>query len=141
MDVRLVNYGLIRNPRTLKASECLRRLYQGIQESLQEYQPDHVAIEGIFYCRNIRTAISLGQARGVVIAACGDCPVHEYSPRSVKQAVTGSGRAHKQQVGHMMMNLLKMKSTPPEDAADALAIAYAHAAMIARPGVNSPTVL
>lgn len=135
-NITAVDFGLIKNARTLKGSECLQRLYTGILEFIETYQPDQIAIEGIFFCRNVRTAIILGQARGAVITACGTVPVYEYSPRSVKQAVTGSGRAHKQQVGHMMTNLLNLRTIPPEDAADALAIAYAHASSVARPELH-----
>lgn len=136
--MRALNFGLIRNSVRLRHAECLTRIYGGVQEFLEEFQPDSVAIEGIFYCKNIRTAIALGQARGAVISACGERPVYEYAPRLVKQAVTGSGRAHKQQVVHMVVSLLGLSEEPAEDAADALAIAITHATAIRRPEVNRP---
>ena len=86
-------------------------------------------MEGVFHCKNVKTAIILGQARGAVLAACAGkgLPVYESSPRSVKRSVVGVGSAHKDQVGMMIRSLLGLEDAPPEDSADALAIAISHA--------------
>lgn len=123
-----VNYGTIRNPQSRPHSACLDFLYQGVLELVEKEKPDCAAVEGIFFCKNVRTAVILGQARGAVLAACAHCglQVYEYSPRLVKQAVVGSGAAHKSQVGKMIMALLGLPAVPSPDAADALAIAVCH---------------
>jgi crossover junction endodeoxyribonuclease RuvC len=93
------------------------------------YAPDAAAVEGIFYCRNVKTAVLLGEARGVVVSVCARAglPVFEYSPRRVKQALVGRGEAAKEQVASMVVRLLGLKEIPQEDSADALAIAICHA--------------
>ncbi len=123
-----VTCGTIRNATTLPHSECLRRIDGAIGELIEEHRPDAVAIEGIFYAKNARTAMILGQARGVVIAVASRAgiPVYEYAPRDVKSAISGSGTASKDQVGRMIAAMLKLKQAPQEDAADALAIALCH---------------
>jgi len=115
-------------PAKYSLSECLKRLNQGIVEIIKRGQPETAAIEGIFFCKNVKTAVTLGEARGVVIAACAGCglPVYEYSPRRVKQAVAGFGTAGKEQVRMMVMSLLGLREEPQEDAGDALAIAICH---------------
>jgi crossover junction endodeoxyribonuclease RuvC len=120
--------GLIKTPARQPVSECLRRLDEGIRTLIADNQPDVCAIEGIFYCKNVRTAVTLGQARGVVIAACASAgvPVYEYPPRRVKQAVVGAGGAHKSQVAIMVGRLLNLPTLPTEDETDALAIALCH---------------
>ena len=135
--MKALDFGLIKNPASMRHSECLRRIHGGVAEFISNYEPDAIAIEGIFFCKNVRTALTLGQARGAVMTACGELPVYEYAPRRVKQAVTGSGRAHKQQVSHMVVSLLNLDSIPPEDAADALAIAMTHAGAVQRPELSS----
>ena len=104
------------------------RLFEGIGDVIARTKPDEVAIEGIFFAKNVKTAVILGEARGAVIAACGRAglPVYEHAPRSVKQALVGFGGAHKGQVGRMVMALLNLKEAPPADAADALGIAICH---------------
>lgn len=121
-------HGCIRTPRSRPHSECLRRLQTELAEILRRHQPDAAAIEGIFYCKNARTALVLGEARGVAIAACAaaDVPVFEYPPRRVKQAVVGFGGAGKEQVRKMVMSILGLAEEPQEDAGDALAIAICH---------------
>lgn len=97
-------------------------------------KPDAVALEGGFFCKNVKTAVILGEARGVVIAACAGAgvPVYEYSPRRVKQAVVGFGNAGKEQVQKMVMAILRLDEKPHEDAADALAIALCHLHTVGR---------
>ena len=123
-----VEFGVIKIPSKSLHSECLKRLSIGITDSIQRTTPSAVAIEGAFFCENARTAMILGEARGVVIAACAinGVPVYEYAPRRVKQAVVGSGAASKEQVRRMVMTLLAIKEEMPEDASDALAIAICH---------------
>lgn len=123
-----VYYGVIRNPPSCRPSACLERLRAGLEEVLGSLRPDEAAVEGIFFCRNVRTAVQLGEARGIVLAACARAgvPVYEYSPRRVKQALVGVGSAHKEQVARMVVSLLGLREVPPEDAADALALAICH---------------
>ncbi len=120
---------MIRNPATRPKAESLAHLHAAMTELLQRCRPTSVAIEGIFYCRNARTAMVLGEARDVVLLACAQAgvPVFEYSPREVKRAATGRGQAEKSQVAKMVAAILGLSSPPPADAADALAIALCHA--------------
>lgn len=124
----VVEQGRVHNPDALPLSECLRRLDVAVRETAARTRPDVAAIEDIFFAKNARTAMILGEARGVVIAACAGSglPVFEYPPRRVKQAVSGSGAADKSQVRRMVMTILKLAEEPQEDAGDALAIAICH---------------
>ena len=108
--------------------ERLGVIYKGICEIVAEFQPDEVAIERVFLAKNPASALKLGQARGVAIAAvvATELGVFEYAAREVKLAVTGTGGAAKTQVQHMVRVLLQLAGTPAEDAADALAIAICH---------------
>lgn len=126
--VRAVEYGCIRNTARRRLPERLACLRAGVSEWIGRAKPDEIAVEGVFFCRNVKTALSLGHARGAVLAACGDAgvPVHEYSPRRIKQAVCGFGGAGKEQVTRMIAQLLELREKPPPDAADALAIALCH---------------
>jgi crossover junction endodeoxyribonuclease RuvC len=107
----------------------LSRISQGLQELISEYRPDRVALEDVFYAVNVKSALKLGQVRGVAMlaAAAAGLAVAEYSPLSIKSAVVGYGRAEKQQVQQMVTRLLNLEHIPePADAADALAIAICH---------------
>lgn len=121
-------YGLVKNPSPMPLSECLARLRRDISDLVAEFKPDAVAIEGIFYARNIRTAMILSHARGVAIDACTEAglKVFEYEPRRVKQAVLGVGSATKEQIQRIVTATLGLPKIPPEDAADAMAIALTH---------------
>ncbi|HEY8240896.1 MAG TPA: crossover junction endodeoxyribonuclease RuvC [Kiritimatiellia bacterium] len=123
-----VESGVIKTPASQPHSACLQRLDEGIRDLIKRAHPDVVAVEGIFFCKNVRTAVTLGEARGVVIAACATAglAVYEYAPRKVKRGVVGHGSAHKSQVGRMIKAMLKLDVEPEEDAADALAIAICH---------------
>ncbi len=127
--MEVVEQGLVKNAAAWPLSRCLAHLHAALGEILERSRPGVVAIEGVFFCKNVRTAVILGEARGVVIAACAvaGVPVYEYSPRRVKQAVVGSGSAGKDQVNRMVMSLLSLREPLAEDAADALAIAICHA--------------
>lgn len=123
-----VEYGLLKTAAREPLSVCLKRLHHGLMEIIERYKPDCVAIEGVFFCKNVRTAVILGEARGASIAACAanGLSVYEYAPRRVKQAVVGYGTASKEQVRKMVISLLNLQQEPREDAGDALAIAICH---------------
>ena len=99
-----------------------------MEEIIATHRPSELAIEEVFLARNPSSALKLGQARGVAIAAAvaGGLPVHEYAARRVKQAVVGTGRASKAQVQHMVRVILGLSAAPASDAADALAIGICH---------------
>lgn len=106
-------------------------LFQAVSAVITEYQPDEVAIEAVFLHQHVQAALTLGHARGAIIAAVmhHHLPVSEYAPRAIKQAVVGFGAAQKNQVQMMMKALLNLSALPPADAADALAVALTHAHM------------
>ena len=107
----------------------LLTIYQALGRLLAEHRPDCVAVENVFYAKNVRSALKLGHARGVALLAAveGGYPLFEYSPAEIKQAVVGYGRAEKQQVGEMVRLMLGLDQVPtPNDAADALAVAICH---------------
>jgi len=117
----------------LRKSDCsaakLRHVFESLNAVIAEYQPDLVAIEEVFYSVNAKSALKLGQVRGVAMlaAAAAGLEVAEYAPLSIKSAVVGFGKAEKHQVQQMVMRLLDLSSPPePADAADALAIAICH---------------
>ena len=127
-DIKVVTYGTIKNKPSVSHSECLWKINREIRSLLEQYDPAVVAIEGIFFFKNAKTAMILGQARGAVLSGCAEHnkPVFEYAPRLVKQSIVGTGRAEKAQVGAMVQRLLNLPSAPSSDAADALAIAMTH---------------
>lgn len=104
-------------------------IFSGLREVIEEHRPNQVAIEQVFVSKNASSALKLGQARGAAIAAAVtvELPVFEYTPRSVKQALVGSGAADKEQVQHMIRILLSLQSKMGLDESDALAIALCHA--------------
>ncbi len=106
----------------------LGTIYKGVSQIISEFQPLEFAVESVFMAKNAASALKLGQARGVAIAAAvaQDLPVFEYAARQVKQATVGTGRANKEQVAHMVRVLLNLPGLPKADAADALAIALCH---------------
>jgi len=107
----------------------LSTIFNRLGDIIAEHQPDDVAIEDVFYAVNVKSALKLGQVRGVAMlaASAAGLEVAEYSPLSIKSAVVGYGRAEKQQVQHMVTRLLRLTEIPePPDAADALAIAICH---------------
>lgn len=131
IDGRLsaVAYGVITTPAHTETAGRLQHIYQAVEELLTTYRPDTAAIEEVFFGRNITTAIAVGQARGVLLLALANAhvPMAEYSPPQVKDAVTGYGKAAKNQVQMMVQNLLELDALPqPDDAADGLAVAITH---------------
>lgn len=128
-QIEALEYGCIKTNSKDLPSKRYSQIYEGLQKVLQKLRPDQAAIESLFYCRNVSSAIKLGEARGVALLTLGNhgVPVHEYAPRKVKQAVVGFGGAQKTQVQNMVVKLLGLKETPkPEDVTDALAIAICH---------------
>jgi len=110
-------------------SERLLHIYTGVTALFEKYPPAQIAIEKLFFTKNITSAMSVSEARGVILllAAQKKIPVTEYTPNQVKQAITGSGRADKRQMQEMIMRLLHLSEIPrPDDAADALSIALCH---------------
>lgn len=127
--IEVVDYGVIVTPAGERPENRLLQLAKALNDILLLYQPHSGAVEKLFFQRNVSSAISVGQARGVVLLmmAQNSIPVSEYTPLAVKQAVTGYGGADKNQVQQMVKALLELESIPkPDDAADALAVAICH---------------
>ncbi len=126
----LLGYGTIRTPAKQKMDLRLSTIYGSVQALIQEFNPECLAVEDLFFNRNVSTALTVGQARGVIILAAvhQGISVAEYTPLQVKQSVTGVGTAPKEQVGYMVRLLLGLEEIPkPDDAADALAVGICHA--------------
>lgn len=125
---KALEYGVITNHPKLSQSFCLVVIHEKITELILRHRPDECAVEGVIFVQSLRTAITLGAARGASILAVAQhgIPIYEYAPRKVKQAVVGSGAADKKQVAFMIRALLGLTETPSADAADALAIGLAH---------------
>lgn len=124
-----IDYGAVTTKAHTPLTDRLLKVSEGLDFLLEKYCPKAVAVEELFFNNNAKTAIAVGQGRGVCLlsAARRDIPVFEYTPLQVKQAVAGYGRADKLQVQNMVKMLLGLKSIPkPDDAADALAIAICH---------------
>lgn len=125
----LVGCGVITTPADQPLPQRLQAIYHGLTAIIGQHQPDQVAVEELFFSRNVRTALSVGQARGVVLLAAAEAglPLHEYKPLEVKQTVAGYGGADKRQVQEMVRMLLNLEQVPePDDAADAVAVAVCH---------------
>jgi len=125
-----IAYGCIETAKEKLLPKRLHEIYQAVTKLMKKYNPQALAIEDLFFSNNAKTAMSVGQARGVVLlaAAGADIPVISYTPPTVKRAITGDGRADKKQVERMVVLTLRLKETPkPDDTADALAIAMTHA--------------
>jgi crossover junction endodeoxyribonuclease RuvC len=124
-----VDFGVIVTPAEMPMPERLLALYRRIKEIILLHHPQSGAVEKLFFQRNVRTALSVGQGRGVVLVALAEAgvPVMEYTPLEVKQAIAGYGGADKNQVQQMVRALLGLAEVPqPDDAADALAVAICH---------------
>ncbi len=122
----MVAFGTVRTEPKTPPEKRLQQLYDGVSLLIAQYLPDCVAVEQLFFSKNVTTALPVMQARGVVLlaAANADLPVCEYRPTEVKQAITGYGKADKAQMQEMVRILLGLDAVPqPDDAADALAIA------------------
>ena len=106
----------------------LKQIFESVASIVDEYSPDVVAIESVFMAKNAASALKLGQARSAALCATFslNVEVYEYAPREIKQAITGTGSASKEQIQHMVVSLLNLDSAPSADAADALAAALCH---------------
>ena len=125
----LLQYGVITTPPGIPLSERLLQISRDMEQLLETFKPDEIAVEELFFTKNITTGIAVAHGRGVILLAAekAGIPVFEYTPMQVKQAVVGYGKAEKKQVMLMTQRLLNMKDIPrPDDAADALAIAICH---------------
>jgi crossover junction endodeoxyribonuclease RuvC len=122
----LVECGVIRTNADLPLAERLKEIAEGVRELLERHRPDAMAVEDVFYAKNVRTTLVLGHTRGVILLAGAEAgvPIHEYTPAEIKKAVVGAGAATKEQVQFMLTKLLRLKSAPkPADAADGVAAA------------------
>ena len=129
-ELLLVDYGTITTPPDLKMPERLDIIYREMLCLLDSFRPDHIAFEELFFAKNVKTAISVAHARGVLLTSAYQYTkeLYEYTPLQVKQSVVGYGRAEKKQIIEMTKIILGLKETPkPDDTADALAIAVCHA--------------
>ncbi|MEA1965300.1 MAG: crossover junction endodeoxyribonuclease RuvC [Candidatus Aerophobetes bacterium] len=124
-----IKYGCIRTSASDEMPDRLRIIYEGVIDIIKKYHPQEVAIEEIFFNKNSKTALSIGQARGVIILAAfyEGAKIFSYTPLEIKQAITDNGRAEKSQVQFMIKKLLCLPQIPyPDDTADALAAALCH---------------
>tara|TARA_B100000579_G_scaffold381243_1_gene349667 strand:- start:4591 stop:5073 length:483 start_codon:yes stop_codon:yes gene_type:complete len=125
----LIDYGIIEPNKDEKISKRLFSIYNDINQLVEMFCPNVFSIEDIFYGRNVKSALLLGQARGIAMlcAAKHDIPVFEYSAKKVKQAITGNGNADKTQLQYMIKQIFKLKQVPaPLDASDAIGIALCY---------------
>jgi crossover junction endodeoxyribonuclease RuvC len=128
-ELKAVAFGVIRTPAKQPLPTRLQAIYRGVRNLVKEWKPSSAAVEELFFSSNVRTAMSVGQARGVTLLALTDAglSIAEYTPLTVKQAVTGYGNADKAQIQEMVRLLLGLAEVPtPDDAADALAVAICH---------------
>ena len=128
--VRMLQYGAVNTSAGLPLATRLVQIEQDLTQLIQQFKPDEIAIEELFFSKNITTGIAVAHGRGVILCTADTLgvPIYEYTPMQVKQAVVGYGLAEKKQVMDMTRRLLKLSAVPrPDDAADALAIAICHA--------------
>ena len=128
--VHAVDYGVVLTPKSEPLPARLKRLEEGLRAVIEKFQPDEIAMEELFFSKNITTGIAVAHARGVALLTCVKfCEkLYEYTPMQIKQGLTGYGKADKAQIQSVVTSLLRLKEVPkPDDAADALAIALCHA--------------
>ena len=126
----MVDYGIVSTPKDLSLPDRLIMIEKGVKQIIETFKPDEIAIEELFFAKNVKTGIAVAHARVVVLlTATKECgKIFEYTPLQIKQALTGYGRADKPQMQKMVKTLLGLKGIPrPDDAADALAVALTHA--------------
>ncbi len=124
-----VDYDCLFTKKELSPSKRLEELYDGVSKIIKKYTPEEVAVEDLFFNTNIKTAITVGQARGVIMLAAQkqNLKLFSYTPLAIKMAITGYGRAEKEQMQKMVKNILHLDKIPtPDDTADALAVALTH---------------
>ena len=127
---QMIDYGIVSTPKEENLAVRLCMLEKGVKQIIEKYKPDEIAIEELFFAKNVTTGINVAHARGVVLLTCiKECGrIYEYTPLQIKQALTGYGRAEKKQIQAMVKTFLNLKAVPkPDDAADALAVALTHA--------------
>lgn len=128
-EFSLIDCGIIATSASHSLPQRLQLLYRGLRDIVELHRPAEVAVESLFFNKNVRSALVVGQARGVALLAAADSAlaVSEYTPLQVKQTITGYGQATKEQVQRMMQVLLRIDFLPqPDDAADGAAIAICH---------------
>ncbi|MDU3211269.1 crossover junction endodeoxyribonuclease RuvC [Anaerococcus sp.] len=128
--VKVIENGVVTTSSKTTTPERLSILYKNLNEIIKEFKPDEFAIEELFFNQNVKTAITVGHARGIQILSAqeNNLPIYEYTPLQIKQAITGYGRANKSQMQKTVTTLLNLKEIPkPDDAADALSVALCHA--------------
>ncbi len=124
-----IRHGVIRTPAGMELSQRLLMLHEDLNELIEAFKPDAMAVEELFFGNNVTTGINVAHGRGIILLAAAKhrLPVSEYKPSQVKQAVVGYGKAEKQQMMEMTRSLLRLRALPrPDDAADALAVAICH---------------
>lgn len=127
--IRVLENGVVTTPSEMETPKRLLNIFNSVEALIQKYSPDAMAYEELFFNKNVKTALTIGHARGAAVLAGARQAIdlYEYTPLQVKQAVVGYGRADKQQVQGMVKLLLNLKEIPkPDDAADALAVAICH---------------
>ena len=128
-STEILKFGCIKTDSSKSFDLRLKKIYDGISNVVSEFELDFLVLEEVFYSRNVKIALKMGHVRGVTLLAAANYNVStaEYSPREVKQSVTGNGNASKHQVQQMIIHLLKLTEAPsPFDITDAMAIAYCH---------------
>lgn len=127
--IELLNFGIVQLNKLENHPDKLKRIFDRLDGLMEEYKPDEMAIEAPFFGKNVQSMLKLGRAQGVAIAAAlrRNIPFEEYSPRRIKQSITGNGNSSKEQVAAMLQNLLKFEEMPKYlDATDGLAVALCH---------------
>ena len=125
---RAIAYGCFETKKNMEQPERLKAVHDELTKVIKKYKPERIAVEKLFFSKNVKTALTVGEARGVIMLTCAELnvPVVEISPKEVKQTLTGYGSAGKKQMQRMIQLMLGLKEMPkPDDAADALAIAIA----------------
>lgn len=127
--IKMLEYGCIKTEAEISTPDRLNIIFNRLNEIIKQYNPEDMAIEELFYNKNVKTVISIGQARGVEVLSgiSNGLQIYEYTPLQIKQAVVGYGRAEKKQIQNMVKFILGLDEIPkPDDAADALAVAICH---------------
>ena len=128
-SITLISTGVVRMNKLENHQLKLKKIFESITHLIEEYYPDEVAVEAPFFGKNVQSMLKLGRAQGVAMAASlvKGLPIEEYSPRKIKQSITGNGASSKEQVAAMLLNILKLHTLPTElDASDGIAVAVCH---------------
>jgi crossover junction endodeoxyribonuclease RuvC len=128
-QIKMINFGILKLSKLKTHPDKLKRIFERVDQLILEYKPDEMSIEAPFFGKNVQSMLKLGRAQGVAIAAAlhRNLPFEEYTPKKIKQSITGNGNASKEQVAAMLMRLLDLKEIPKQlDATDGLAAAVCH---------------